>query len=87
MGNFLEEALKENQKNKTEICKNETKKINGIMNKGQILKNIYDSSCVTEKDKQLIDDILSTSEMGIRTSATDRIQDEIIRKYRPEYFE
>ena len=57
------------------------------MNKVQILKNIYDSSCVAEKDKQLIDDILSASKIGIRTSATDRIQDEIIRKYRPENFE
>lgn len=87
MGNFLEEALKENQNTKTENCINGMKRLESIMNKRQILENIYDSSAITEKDKKIIEEIFTSSKMGIRTSATERIQEDIIRKYRPEYFE
>ncbi len=57
------------------------------MDKKQILENIYNSASVTEEDKKRIEELFSLYNMKIRTSASDRIQDDIIRKYRPEYFE
>lgn len=57
------------------------------MDKKQILENIYNSVSVTEEDKKRIEELFSLYNMKIRTSASDRIQDDIIRKYRPEYFE
>ena len=57
------------------------------MDKKQILENIYSSASVTEEDKKRIEELFSLYNMKIRTSASDRIQDDIIRKYRPGYFE
>ena len=86
VGNLLEETSKENQNNGAVNYKKEENNLDAILNKEQILKNIYQSSSVTDEDKDRIEKLFTVFSMKKRNSASDRIQDDIIQKYRPEYF-
>ncbi len=57
-----------------------------IMNKEQILENVYNSSTVSDKDKKTIEDILTSKKSGIKNSILNEKIDSIIRKYRPQFF-
>ena len=57
-----------------------------IMNKEQILENVYNSSTVSDKDKKTIEDILTSKKSRIKNSILNEKIDSIIRKYRPQFF-
>ena len=57
----------------------------GIINKPEVLKNIYDEA--TEEEKSIIKNILSMWKLtGKTTYIQEKMADEIIKKYRPEYY-
>lgn len=57
----------------------------GIINKPEVLKNIYDEA--TEEEKSIIKNILSMWKLtGKTTYIQGKMADEIIKKYRPEYY-
>ncbi len=57
-----------------------------IMNKEQILENIYNSPTVSDKDKKTIEVIYTSMKEGIKNSILNEKINSIIRKYRPQFF-
>lgn len=57
------------------------------MYKEQILKNIYDSSKTTEKDRKIIEEIFTAIENDMINARVVLRMDELISKYRPDFYE
>ena len=56
-----------------------------IINKPEVLKNIFDEA--TEEEKEVIRNILGMWNLYVKSNyAQEKLADEIIKKYRPEYY-